>query len=62
MATQWRSGMNGLTGLDYTAIKPVFNLLGVSKKSRAEVFEAIRVMEGEALLAWNEAKESRDAC
>lgn len=49
MQTQWRSGMNGATGLDYAALEPVMRLQGVQKRERAEVFEAVRLMEGEAL-------------
>jgi hypothetical protein len=50
MQTQWRVGMNGPTGLDYTALPPVMDLLAVQEKDeRAECFAGMRVMEREAL-------------
>lgn len=58
MQTQWRVGMNGATGLDYAALPVVENRLGVKKKDRAEVFEALQVLEGEMLAAW--AEQRRD--
>ncbi|MDR6500314.1 hypothetical protein J2785_003470 [Burkholderia ambifaria] len=57
MTTQWRmtgiSGFGGAsmlhTGLDYSALEPVFRLLGVKRKRRAALFQQIRVMEEAAL-------------
>lgn len=50
LSTQWRAGMSGRTGLDYSAIPPVLDLQGIRKpKHRREIFEAIQVMESEAL-------------
>lgn len=54
MQTQWRAGMNGATGLDYAALEPVMRLHGIPKRKRAEVFEAVRLMEGEALAVMRE--------
>jgi hypothetical protein len=51
MGTQWRAGMGGATGLDYAAIPPVMSLLSVPKKIRNSVFQDVRVMESEALIA-----------
>lgn len=47
--TQWRVGMSGPTGLDYTVLPVVMDLIDVPKESRAECFEGVRVMESEAL-------------
>ncbi len=49
MRTQWRTGMNGVTGLDYTALPVVEARCGVKKKQRQEVFLAVQVMEDEVL-------------
>lgn len=49
MATQWRSGMAGATGLDYAALPVVMRLAGVPFAERAGVFESIRILEGAAL-------------
>ena len=49
MTRQWRVGMGGPTGLDYSALPFVFDLHEVKKKKRQEVFAALRVMEDEAL-------------
>ena len=48
LATQWRVAPSGQRyGLDYGALPAVFDLLAV--EDRAEVFSALRVMEGEFL-------------
>ncbi|MCP9269844.1 DUF1799 domain-containing protein [Xenorhabdus sp. XENO-1] len=47
MRTQWRVGMNGATGLDYTPLNQVMDYLSI--KDRATVFNDIRVMEVKAL-------------
>ncbi|MGZ9713899.1 DUF1799 domain-containing protein [Glaciimonas sp. GNP009] len=49
MSTQWRVGMAGATGLDYTALPHVMRLVGVLPKERADVFNGIRTMEDVAL-------------
>lgn len=53
MGTQWRAGMSGPTGLDYAAIPSVMSLLHIPKKLRNSVFQDVRVMESEALIAMN---------
>lgn len=47
MSTQWRTGVNGVTGLDYNCLPQVMDWLGVEDK--ATVFSDIRVMESAAL-------------
>jgi hypothetical protein len=49
MSTQWRTGMNGATGLDYSAIPQVLRLCRVPRTEWADVFEDLRVMESAAL-------------
>jgi hypothetical protein len=49
MGTQWRTGVAGATGLDYGVLPDVMRLRGVPKSDRPEVFDWIRLMEGEAL-------------
>lgn len=46
MDTQWRPNR---TGLDYSALPTVFDIHDVPKRDRQDVFECLRVMEGEAL-------------
>lgn len=51
LASQWnRAGMSGevLTGINYTAVPVVMDLLGVPPKKRRRYFEWIRLMEAEA--------------
>ena len=45
--TQWVVGMAGPVGLNYTSVMQVMDLLAVP--DRLEVFDAVRVMEAEAL-------------
>lgn len=47
MSTQWRTGMNGPTGLDYTALPVAARALGV-RLSRQR-FEDLRTLESEVL-------------
>lgn len=47
MNTQWRVGMNGITGLDYTPLNQVMDLFNI--KDRATVFSDLRIMEVKAL-------------
>jgi hypothetical protein len=56
MATQWRTGACGATGLDYTSIRDVAGYLGIRKKQIAEIFHDLQVMEAEALLVMSESK------
>lgn len=54
LATQWRVGMGGATGLDYAALPAVMDLRGVPQAERAELFDCLQVLEAEALAAWRE--------
>lgn len=57
MATQWRVGMAGATGLDYAAMPVVMDMVGIKKKDRTEVFASVRIMEQEALATMAENRE-----
>lgn len=57
MSTQWRTGACGATGLDYTAISNVAELIGIKKNQLREIFPDLQVMEAEALLVMSEQKE-----
>ena len=48
MATQWRMGMSGVTGLDYNCLPWVMKLHGV--EDEAVTLTDIRVMEAAALV------------
>ena len=58
MATQWRTGMAGATGLDYTAMPVVMDMVGIKKKRRSEVFASVRIMEQEALATMAENRDN----
>lgn len=49
--TQWRVGMGGPTGLDYTAVLATLRDLGLPRDRRKEVFEDVRTLELGALAA-----------
>lgn len=47
LSTQWKSGVNGVTGIDYSAIPVVMEMNEVEDKR--EVFGGLQVMEAEVL-------------
>jgi len=49
MATQWRTGMNGPTGLDYAVLLSLMDRLGLDAESFDDLLDDVRVMEAEAL-------------
>lgn len=49
MQTQWRVGVAGAIGMDYSALPAVLALVGVPADEQADTFECLRVMEAEAL-------------
>lgn len=57
MTTQWRSGMSGPTGLDYSALPAVMDLIGLEGDERTLAFRDVRVMEREALAVMAESRE-----
>lgn len=56
LGTQWRVGMSGVSGLDYTAVKAVMEMSGIKRKDQAEMLYLIGVMEKEALSVMHESK------
>ncbi|GAB7082285.1 DUF1799 domain-containing protein [Megalodesulfovibrio paquesii] len=54
LATQWRVGLAGATGLDYAALPAVLDLRGVPQAERADLFDCLQVLEAETLTAWHE--------
>lgn len=57
LQTQWRVGMAGATGLDYTAIEPTLRLLGEPAAAWPDIFEGVQVMERETLRVWAERRD-----
>ena len=49
MATQWRIGFAGPTGLDYSALAEVWRRTKTPPDERDDVFDSLRVMEDTAL-------------
>jgi hypothetical protein len=57
MDTQWRIAASGHPiGLDYAALPAVLRLSGIPRAAWPDTFDALRVMESEAIVAMNEAK------
>ncbi|MGD8327378.1 MAG: DUF1799 domain-containing protein, partial [Sphingomonadales bacterium] len=54
LSTQWREGFNGPSGLDYTAVRPTAEMLGLEVDRT--LFIDLRTMEAEALKAWRDRK------
>lgn len=48
LQTQWRIGMNGLTGLDYAATAWILKLYAEEQRHR-ELLEDLQIMEGAVL-------------
>ncbi len=59
MATQWREGFGGKTGLDYTAVIARLNMLEISKEDRESIYQDVRHMEAEALEVMDEQRQRR---
>ena len=51
MLTQWNTGFNGATGLNYAVLPVVFELLEIKKEQQRERFDELRIMERAALEA-----------
>lgn len=58
MATQWRTSMGGIIGLDYNVLPMLFSMRGVADADRAVMLDDLQVMECEALHLFNE--DSKD--
>lgn len=57
LSTQWRTGMNGATGLDYNALPVVMRMTGVMQADRAAVFEDVRTLEDAAMEIMREVQK-----
>ena len=51
MSTQWRAGMSGYTGLDYSALREVWQRARIAPRERDRVFMDLRIIEHAALQA-----------
>ena len=49
LATQWRTGVNGAIGLDYSAAAHVMDIEDIRRDQRSQMLDDLRVMEDEAL-------------
>nr|SPS06210.1 conserved protein of unknown function [Candidatus Nitrotoga fabula] len=49
LRTQWRTGFNGATGLDYGVLPVVYDIYGIEQNQRLAMFENLMVMEQAAL-------------
>lgn len=57
LSTQWRVGMGGATGLDYSAVHALFKINGVKKKKRLQYLDDIATMEYAALEAMRQGDD-----
>ncbi len=55
--TQWRTGMEGRTGLDYTGVRAYLDLRGIRGADRRTVFAGIQACEAASLDAWAEQRD-----
>jgi Phage related hypothetical protein (DUF1799) len=55
--TQWRVGMSGGTGLDYTAVVTVAGTLGTDF---AEALPYLQILEGDQLEAWFDERKAAE--
>lgn len=56
-ATQWRYGLNGVTGLDYSALVPVMAVHEIPASEQRDTLDRVRLLERGVLSA---IAESRD--
>ena len=61
MGTQWSVGMSGPIGLRYEVIPVVLRMQGTPRNEWPQVFDCLRVLEGEALRVFAERQESKGA-
>lgn len=59
-ATQWRSGMAGREGFDYTGVQIVMREHRIRPRLRRQRFGELQVMEAAALEGWAEAREKTE--
>jgi hypothetical protein len=54
-SSQWRVGPGGPTGLDYSQVKWVMELMKIKSKHQLEVLKAVRVLESSAIKTMNKS-------
>lgn len=59
VATQWRTGMGGATGLDYTGVCAYLDEQGLPADERREVFAGIQACERATLEVWSEQRQRK---
>jgi hypothetical protein len=57
MSTQWRTGVNGATGLDYGVLPEMWRRTKTPMKDRDQVFNDLRTLEDAALETMRKAKK-----
>ena len=56
LQTQWITGMNGRTGLNYAGVEVCMRLHQVRKKEQREMFVGLQAMEHAALDEWSKKR------
>lgn len=59
LSTQWRHGMNGPTGLDYTAVLSMLRTLRLPRQQADDIFADVQVLERAALMQMRKDAESK---
>lgn len=57
--TQWRSGVGGISGLDYAGVRAWIDELGLTPEDRRDVWSGIRACERAVLEVHAEPREPR---
>lgn len=55
MGSQWNVGMGGRTGLRYESIPFVLRMHDIPRAEWRDIYDGLRLAEGEALKLWREA-------
>ena len=58
LATQWRLGIKGPSGIDYSVLPVVMDLHNINQQDRAQLFADLQVMESAALEQMRENKQN----
>lgn len=59
MSTQWRTGMGGAIGLDYSVLPMVAKYMDIAEENMPLAFNDIRTMEAEVLKKMAEGREKK---
>ena len=55
--TQWRVGLAGPVGLDYTAVEAVMRMTGIARSQRGTLLGELRMIEAAVLRVWAEERD-----